>query len=49
MTGARGARAATVALVLAVPVLAGCDAAQQAQEVGQGSTRRPTAPAWSGS
>jgi hypothetical protein len=38
VTGARGRRAATaaVALVLAVPVLAGCDAAQQAQEVGQG-------------
>jgi hypothetical protein len=36
VTGARGLRAATVALVLAVPVLAGCDAAQQAQEVGQG-------------
>jgi hypothetical protein len=32
----RGLRAAAVALVLAVPVLAGCDAAQQAQEVGQG-------------
>jgi hypothetical protein len=36
VTGARGLKAATVALVLAVPVLAGCDAAQQAQEVGQG-------------
>lgn len=36
MTGARGLRAAAVALVLAVPVLAGCEAAQQAQEVGQG-------------
>ena len=33
MSGARGIRAAAVALVLAVPVLAGCDAAQ---EVGQG-------------
>jgi hypothetical protein len=32
----RGIRAATVALVLAVPVLAGCDAAQQAQDIGQG-------------
>jgi hypothetical protein len=29
-------RAAAVALVLAVPVLAGCDAAQQAQDIGQG-------------
>ena len=36
MSGARGLRAATVALVLAVPVLAGCDAAQQAQDIGQG-------------
>ena len=37
MTGARGRwRAAAVALVLAVPVLAGCEAAQQAQEIGQG-------------
>ena len=36
MTGARGLRAAAVALILAVPVLAGCEAAQQAQEVGQG-------------
>ena len=36
MTGARGLRVAAVALVLAVPVLAGCEAAQQAQEVGQG-------------
>ena len=37
MTGPRrGVRAAAVALVLAVPVLAGCEAAQQAQEVGQG-------------
>jgi hypothetical protein len=36
VTGARGLRAAAVALVLAVPVLAGCEAAQQAQEVGQG-------------
>jgi hypothetical protein len=33
---ARGIRAAAVALVLAVPVLAGCDAAQQAQDIGQG-------------
>jgi hypothetical protein len=32
----RGIRAAAVALVLAVPVLAGCDAAQQAQDIGQG-------------
>jgi outer membrane murein-binding lipoprotein Lpp len=32
----RGWRAAVVALVLAVPVLAGCEAAQQAQEIGQG-------------
>ena len=32
----RSLRAAVVALVLAVPVLAGCEAAQQAQEVGQG-------------
>jgi hypothetical protein len=29
-------RAAAVALVLAVPLLAGCDAAQQARDVGQG-------------
>jgi len=29
-------RAAAVALVLAVAVLAGCDAAQQAQDIGQG-------------
>ena len=36
VTGARGLRAATVALVLAVPVLAGCEAAQQAQDIGQG-------------
>ena len=37
MTGSRrGLRAAAVAVVLAVPVLAGCEAAQQAQEVGQG-------------
>jgi hypothetical protein len=38
VTGARGGglRAAAVAVVLAVPVLAGCDAAQQAQEIGQG-------------
>jgi hypothetical protein len=33
---ARGIRAAAVAVVLAVPVLAGCDAAQQAQDIGQG-------------
>jgi hypothetical protein len=32
----RSLRAAAVALVLAVPVLAGCEAAQQAQEIGQG-------------
>jgi hypothetical protein len=32
----RGWRAAVVALVLAMPVLAGCEAAQQAQEIGQG-------------
>jgi hypothetical protein len=32
----RGWRAAAVALVLAVPVLAGCEAAQQAQDIGQG-------------
>jgi hypothetical protein len=36
VTAARGLRAATVALVLAVAVLAGCDAAQQAQDIGQG-------------
>jgi hypothetical protein len=36
VTGARVLRAATVALVLALPVLAGCDAAQQAQDIGQG-------------
>ena len=37
MTGLRGVlRAAVVALVLAMPVLAGCEAAQQAQEIGQG-------------
>ena len=37
MTGTgRGWRAAVVALVLAMPVLAGCEAAQQAQEIGQG-------------
>ena len=37
MTGARrGLRAAALALVLAAPVLAGCDAAQQAQDIGQG-------------
>ena len=31
-----GLRAAAVAVVLAVPLLAGCEAAQQAQEIGQG-------------
>jgi outer membrane murein-binding lipoprotein Lpp len=37
VTGARGGlRAAAVAVVLAVPILAGCEAAQQAQEIGQG-------------
>ena len=37
MTGTRrGWRAAAVAVVLAVPVLAGCEAAQQAQDIGQG-------------
>lgn len=37
MTGARrGWRAAAVAVVLAVPVLTGCEAAQQAQDIGQG-------------
>jgi hypothetical protein len=37
VTGARrGWRAAAVALVLAVPVLTGCEAAQQAQDIGQG-------------
>jgi hypothetical protein len=36
VTGIRPLRAAAVALVLAMPVLAGCDAAQQAQEIGQG-------------
>ena len=37
MTGPRRRlRAAAVAVVLAVPVLAGCEAAQQAQEIGQG-------------
>jgi hypothetical protein len=36
VTRARGLRAAAVALVLVVPMLAGCEAAQQAQEVGQG-------------
>ena len=35
MTG-RGWRAAAVAVALALPVLAGCDAAQQAQDIGQG-------------
>ena len=32
----RSVWAAAVALVLAVPVLAGCEAAQQAQDIGQG-------------
>jgi hypothetical protein len=32
----RGWRAAAVAVVLAVPVLTGCEAAQQAQDIGQG-------------
>jgi hypothetical protein len=32
----RSMRAAAVALVLAVPALAGCEAAQQAQDIGQG-------------
>jgi outer membrane murein-binding lipoprotein Lpp len=36
VSGARALKAVTVALVLAVPVLAGCDAAQQAQDIGQG-------------
>jgi hypothetical protein len=37
VTGARRWwRATAVALVLAVPVLAGCEAAQQAQDIGQG-------------
>jgi outer membrane murein-binding lipoprotein Lpp len=37
VTGPRGGlRAAAVAVVLAVPILAGCEAAQQAQEIGQG-------------
>jgi hypothetical protein len=38
VTGARGGglRAAAVAVVLAVPVLAGCEVGQQAQEIGQG-------------
>ncbi len=37
MTGAhRWWRATAVALVLAVPLLAGCEAAQQAQDIGQG-------------
>ena len=50
MSGGRGPRAATVALVLAVPVPAGRDAAQQAQEVGQGVDKAcRTAPGWSGS
>ena len=31
-----GARALAVAVVLAAPLLAGCEAAQQAQEIGQG-------------
>jgi hypothetical protein len=37
--GRRAARATLAALVLALPVLAGCEAAQQAQEVGQGVDR----------
>jgi hypothetical protein len=32
----RSLRAAAVALVLALPALAGCEAAQQAQDIGQG-------------
>jgi hypothetical protein len=37
VTGLRGGlRTAAVAVVLAMPVLAGCEAAQQAQEIGQG-------------
>jgi hypothetical protein len=36
VSGARGRWAAAIVLLLAVPVLAGCEAAQQAQEVGQG-------------
>jgi hypothetical protein len=37
VTGARrGWRAVAVALVLAVPALTGCEAAQQAQDIGQG-------------
>ena len=37
MTGTRrGWRATAVALVLAAPLLAGCEAAQQAQDIGQG-------------
>ena len=36
MRASRNLRSAAVALVLAVPVLAGCDAAQQAQDIGQG-------------
>jgi hypothetical protein len=32
----RSLRAAAVALVLSVPLLAGCEAAQQAQDIGQG-------------
>ena len=37
MTGTRRRwRATALALVLAVPVLAGCEAAQQAQDIGQG-------------
>jgi hypothetical protein len=33
---ARGPRVLAIAVALAVPLLAGCEAAQQAQEVGQG-------------
>ena len=34
--GRRSVRVAAVALVLAVPVLAGCDSAEQAPDIGQG-------------
>jgi outer membrane murein-binding lipoprotein Lpp len=36
VSGRRRGRLAVIALVLAAPVLAGCEAAQQAQEIGQG-------------
>jgi predicted small secreted protein len=36
VTARRSLRAAAVALVLAVPVLAGCETAQQARDIGQG-------------